>query len=279
MSSVMKLKDICFQDTNMVTLIWAMVREGVTEGWDERRPTLCNRKDEDGNWICNNETVAAKPIVDLIEKQGLENRGACCPSCITAFEEKLRQDALDQWWKDWCPDEHRDTDLNHPEWNQQAWALLKDWKGGESLFLGGDTGSCKTRIMVQLLKIRALAGDSIDVLWPEDMKEAKGFIKNRRGLILRWGAPQYLGIDDALLAGADSESMTDFLKDLLDYRHRHNRYAIITSQINTDEWVASAEEKRDKALPTSHVKLLEATQRRIRQWFRPVGVEIQEGDF
>lgn len=104
----------------------------------------------------------------------------------------------------------------------------------------------------------------VGVLWPEELSAVKG-ARGRETLdmIAKWGRYDVLLMDDSILAGAQDGRVTDFLKQLLDYRMRHKRHQIVTSQIGSAEYMDQAD--KFKEATRADKQLIEALLRRVRE--------------
>jgi hypothetical protein len=216
-------------------LIWGMCEQ---PDWDKRLPTYCNNRDESGNYLCNNQTEAAKPLVLAAQEAGWEHhRMACCQSCIDKREEEERINAIKGYWQKICPPAYQETTPKHEDWNTIAWKHLKKWDAGNSLFFHGETRTGKTRTMVYLLKLQLLHGRSGLFVWPDELKEAARNVRGRLAMIERWTSQDILCLDDPLFAGASDERVVDFLKDLIDRSIRMGTKLIITSQVGGKDYL------------------------------------------
>tara|TARA_R110000772_G_scaffold267931_2_gene393145 strand:+ start:1812 stop:2543 length:732 start_codon:yes stop_codon:yes gene_type:complete len=72
-------------------------------------------------------------------------------------------------WEEQVPDEYRETDLEHPDFDQSLLVAARKWAAGkydgQRLCLGliGPSGCCKTRVISQLVK--KMIWDGQHVLW------------------------------------------------------------------------------------------------------------------
>lgn len=190
--------------------------------------------------------------------------GSCaCDSCRAKVLEGEQQDKHEKYWSQehLCPPSStfRDTDATHAGFPKSQYEVTKNYAGEESFFFFGPTGTGKSRLGVHLLK-RCLFKFNrfVGILWPEDLKQAKNAYE-RRDEIQRWGRFDVLLLDDALITGAQDEKMTDFLKDLVDYRMRHSRHMILTSQVGGDDY----EEQLNKYAKARGIDVTAADKRRV----------------
>ena len=140
----------------------------------------------------------------------------------------------------------------------------------------------KTRLGVWLLK-RCLVRNTahVGILWPEQLKHVK-YAHDRLELVEKWGRYDVLLMDDALLTGAQDERITDWLKDLIDYRIRFKRPIVITSQVGSEDYKEQMD-KFDNATKADKARV-EALLRRVKEIcrvvsFAPVAVTAGEEAF
>lgn len=191
-----------------------------------------------------------------------------CDPCIAKAKKADALEKAKAYWEDMCPPAFRETDKTHAGFPSAIYASLKDYTGGESLLLFGPSGRCKSRVGMLLIK-RCLVrfNQHVGVLWPEQLKAVKKSF-DALELIQKWGRYDLLLMDDALLTGAQDERVTDFLKDLLDYRMRYKRHQIITSQIGGTEYEAQA--NKFENITDADRKRVVALLRRVRETCRVV---------
>lgn len=191
-----------------------------------------------------------------------------CDVCIEKAKDAAQAERHEKYWSQEhiCPhgSSFRDTDPKHAGFPKAQYEATKNYSGEESFFFFGPTGKGKSRLAMHLLK-RCLFKYNrfVGVIWPEDLKHAcKSF--DRKDEIARWGKFDVLLMDDSLLTGAQDEKMTDFLKDLLDYRTRHGRHQIITSQIGGDDY----EQQMKKYAEARGIEVTPADRRRVEALLR-----------
>lgn len=192
----------------------------------------------------------------------------CDPCGEKAAADEAEQKAKTHW-EAVCPPAFRDTDLKHAGFPRVQYAELRNYRGEESLWIGGDARLGKTRLALAVMK-RCLHfhRKGLAVLWPEDLKQARSLNISRKEWVTQWGRPDLLLLDDCLLTGAQDERITDALKDLIDYRIREKRASIITSQISGEQVKEQAQKFGN---PTANdIKRIEALLGRIRETFRVV---------
>lgn len=194
----------------------------------------------------------------------------CCDDCRAKAEKKDRLERAKIYWESICDEGFRDTDKNHPDFPHSQYEATKGFCGEESLFFIGPSRRGKSRLGMLLLK-RCLVRYNlhVGVLWPEELSPVKG----ARGreimeMIAKWGKYDVLLMDDSILAGAQDGRVTDFLKQLLDYRMRHKRHQIVTSQIGSAEMIEQAD--KFKASTKADKQLIEALLCRFREVCRVV---------
>lgn len=200
-----------------------------------------------------------------------------CDGCRAKALEEQQQDKHEKYWSQehLCPpgSSFRETDPEHAGFPKAQYATTKTYAGEESFFFYGPTGTGKTRLAVHLLK-RCLFRHNlfVGILWPEDLKQAKGSFE-RRDEIKKWGRFDVLLCDDSLLTGAQDEKTTDFLKDLVDYRMRHKRQMLVTSQVGGDDYeeqLSKYANARGLEVSASDKRRVDALLRRLRETCRVV---------
>lgn len=194
-----------------------------------------------------------------------------CDECRKKADEEERLEKTKAYWESICPEAYRKTDRQHPDFPKAQYEATKAYTGAESLLFFGPSRSGKTRLAMFLLK-RCLAkfNRHVGAMWEEDLETVKTF-QDRKQLILRWGRFDLLLLDDALLSGARDERTTSFLKQLLDYRGRHERPSIITSQVGSEAYMEAA--KRDGLIRKQDEARVEALLKRIRENFQLVSFD------
>lgn len=159
-----------------------------------------------------------------------------CDGCRATVERADLLQRAKAYWESVCPESFRDTDRAHPDFPRAQYEQTKGYVGETSLLLLGETRTGKTRLGMWLLK-RCLIRRNlhVGVMWEEDLAHTKKAF-DRLDLIKKWGRYDLLLLDDCLLTGAQDEAITSFLKSLLDYRQRHKRHVIITSQVTSADY-------------------------------------------
>ena len=197
-----------------------------------------------------------------------------CDDCRNAAIASMKQDAAKTYWQSICPRDFQDTDTKHADFPRAVYESLKDYKGGEPLFLYGPTRKGKTRLGLQMLKRCLLLNMHVGCLWPEELKHAAHSYNDRLKLLKWYGRYDVLFMDDALLTGAQDEKMADFLKDLIDTLIREKRRFIITSQIGATDYKEQAT-KSDKTTKVD-MERIDALLARVREKARIVPVTSPE---
>lgn len=189
-----------------------------------------------------------------------------CDACIAKAHKADAYDKAKAYWESICPPSFRDTDKNHEAFPKAQYEATKAYLGEESLLFYGPSGIGKTRLAVLLLKRCLLRRNlHVGILWPERLKSVKG-LRDTLELVERWGKYDVLLMDDALLSGAHDERVTDFVKDLLDYRLRYKRTHIITSQIGSTDYKEQAD-KFDNLTKADEARV-DALLRRVKEMSR-----------
>lgn len=186
-----------------------------------------------------------------------------CDKCREKADRKEKLERAKVYWQHICPESLRETDKEHAGFPKAQYEATKAFLGTESLLLFGPSGKGKTRLGMLLLK-RCLVKLNlhVGVMWPENLKAVKG-ARDTLEMMGKWGKYDVLLMDDALLTGAQDERVTDFLKDLLDYRMRYKRHQIITSQIGSSEYEQQGEKFANQT--RADKQRIEALLRRIKE--------------
>jgi DNA replication protein DnaC len=163
-----------------------------------------------------------------------------CDACREKYEAREKLDRAKTYWDAICPEQFRETEKAHPGFPRAQYEATRAWSGGESLCFLGATGKGKTRLGMVLLK-RCLVKHNlhVGVMWPEQLRSVKSNPKTL-DWVVSWGRFDVLLIDDPLLVGAADSRITESFKDLLDYRLRHKRVNIVTSQIDGTDYEQAA---------------------------------------
>lgn len=185
-----------------------------------------------------------------------------CDECREKVIEADRIESCRGFWEKLCPGEFLNTKLDHPGFPIAIYREIKAYKGDHSLFMLGPSGSCKSRMAALALKFALLAGKTVGFIWPEELKDAAKS-HDRLKLLKSFGNPDVLAMDDSLLSGAQDGKTADFLRDLLDYRMRHQRHFIITSQVGEQDYTEQGDKYGN--LTSSEKEQIKAIFRRIRE--------------
>lgn len=226
----------------------------------------------------NRDTRLPCPYNEESETMAYFSELTACDKCVQAALKSDAHDKAKVYWKSICPDSYLNTakdyagDPEHappiPAFPIGIFNTLADYKGKESLFLYGPSGSAKTRCAMLLMKRCLLANLHVGCLWPEELKHAAHSFQDRLKFLKSYARYDLLLMDDALLTGAQDEKMASFLTDLVDLMMRNKNNFIITSQIGGADYKEQAQ-KSDK---TTRVDLdrIDALLRRIQQSCRVV---------
>lgn len=188
-----------------------------------------------------------------------------CDACRAKYDKEEKLERAKVYWESICDDAFRDTDKTHPDFPKSQYEATRSYSGTESLMFFGPSGKGKSRLAMILLK-RCLVRFNlhVGVLWPEELSAVKGGRgRETLDMVGKWGKYDVLLMDDSISAGAQDGRVTDFLKQLLDYRMRHKRHQIVTTQIGSSEYSEQGdkwgkETKADK-------QLVEALMRRFKE--------------
>jgi DNA replication protein DnaC len=193
-----------------------------------------------------------------------------CDECRKKWDHAETVERYKKHWESICPAGYRDTDKAHSEFPTAQWDLLKEYRGNESLFLFGPSGTGKTRLATLLLKRCMWAGKRVQVLWPEDLDDAARS-HERKAQLTAYSKNEVLLMDDALLSGASNEKLGEFLKSLVDMLMREKHQFIITSQVAGDEYLEQASKWGN--LTKSDKERIDALWRRLREKCRVIPFE------
>ncbi len=190
-----------------------------------------------------------------------------CDACREKSEHDEALKRAEKHWKEICPGAFRNTSKEHADFPKGAFATLNDWTGQKSLFLYGPSRAGKTRAAMLLLKRAMLKGQHVGVLWPEQLKAVK-FARDNLETMNKLAMYDVLLLDDALLTGAANDSISEYLKDLVDLMIRQEKRFIITSQIGGNDYREAA--KKYHNLAASDIERIEALIKRIEETCRVV---------
>lgn len=200
----------------------------------------------------------------MLETIAINAPFVACDPCRSKAQKAEANERHRKYWEHICPERYRETDLNHPDFPKAVWDDVKkayDENPGQSFFLFGPSGQCKTRVGMLILK-RALIRHNkrVNVLWPEKLKTIAGGWEN--SAFDTYAAHDLLLLDDSLLTACREPKLIDALKQLIDVRMRHNRAIIVTSQIG-EEGVKSGKEYGDAK--QADLERIDALVRRLRE--------------
>jgi DNA replication protein DnaC len=176
---------------------------------------------------------------EAIEAPFFTRFSCACDPCRDKRVKSDQMEKVKEYWDYLCPAAFNDTDVNHPGFPKAVYAGLDGWMGQESLMLYGQTRTGKTRVAMLLLRRLLEAKIMVGCLWPEQLSAVKQSHETLE-LIHKWGRYDVLLMDDCLLNGAADDRVTSWLKNLVDYRMRHKRHHIITTQIGGDDYEEAA---------------------------------------
>jgi len=202
-----------------------------------------------------------------IEVMRLFSALTACDACREKSDHDEALKRAEKHWLAMCPPAYRSTDKKHKEFPLGVFETLNDWKGQQSLFLYGPSRQGKTRVAMLLLKRAMLKGLHVGVLWPEQLKAVK-FARDNLETMNRLAMFDVLLLDDALLTGAANDSISEYLKDLIDLMIRQEKRFIITSQIGGNDYREAA--KKYHNLASSDIERIEALIKRIEEACRVV---------
>lgn len=197
-----------------------------------------------------------------------------CDECYAESAKKLNLKSMKDWWRHFCPEQFRATDLKHEDFNKSAWGRVVEVELDRNLILVGASGTCKTRIMMERLKRCFLHGRKPSVLWADVLDEAIQSRQTGKALESHSEAP-VLGIDDLFTAGSAFEAYTKLVKSLIDRRLRQNRVTIITTNLKARD-IRSDSEKFANATRGDRERI-EAIIRRLREEFVMVDCDRVDG--
>jgi DNA replication protein DnaC len=184
-----------------------------------------------------------------------------CDACRSRIAKEDLAAIYQKTWERICPERFRKTDTTHADFPRAIYADLKKGDPKQSLFLFGPTGSSKTRVGMLMLKRALLRGRRVGVLWPEQIHLlTKGY---DNAMFDRYADYDDLLLDDSFLTACRESKLLDTVKLLLDVRMRHERVTIFTSQIGTEEEIASAKEYGEAK--TADLERIKAIIRRLRE--------------
>ena len=221
---------------------------------------------------CNNQVDGIYPAFKDV---------VACDECGDKWEYDRKLVALRDFWeggngkKAFCPKLYRETDINHEDFIK-VWPAVRQYADPrENLIFCGQSGTCKTRAMMQRLKLCWWKGLTVDVLWAHELDKA---IEDRKTSQLRdmLMVPKVLGIDDFLTSGSSLERVTNFLKGIIDARLIDRKTTLITTNLTARD-ITSDAEKFGNATKADQQRV-SAIIRRLRGEFKMVDFDAGRGD-
>jgi len=182
------------------------------------------------------------------------NISGICDGCESArqaeekrFAEDERRAAVRNRIAEMIPEDIRDTDLRHPEFNSALWNTVRKWRPGpDSLWLGivGHAGKCKTRCMSLLAAQAMHAGIRVQWTTAIRLKEICQDRHHRENAIAipareHFGECKRAGwlfIDDLGKQGDWSAAYEALMFDLLDHRKTNRLATVFSSNAHPDEF-------------------------------------------
>lgn len=230
-------------------------------GWPDMN---CHVLTEFVNLPACNEVILAKcNHCDVqLETRRMNAPFVACDACIERIATAEKMNANRAIWEKVCPASFRETNQKHKDFPAAIYADLKKNVGPkQSLFCFGPTGSGKTRVGMLLLKRALLRGERVGVLWPEKLHLlTKGYDNSMFDKYAEYDA---LLMDDTLLTACRESKLLDAVKMLLDIRMREERMTIFTSQIGSEEELASG--KNFGEAKPADLERIKAIIRRLRE--------------
>lgn len=159
-----------------------------------------------------------------------------CEPCIARIKQEQLEDQAAAYWQRVCPAQFLATNTGHKDFPREIWQRIRNMPLGQSLFLLGPTGTGKTRVAMLRLKQAAVSGNSIKVIWPEQLEAFRGYTAEARYESIT-GFDHVL-LDDCLMTACREARLADSLKHIIDVLMRHARPFIITSQIGSEEFMS-----------------------------------------
>lgn len=208
-------------------------------------------------------TVKCRHCDEMIECRKIVSPFVACDPCIARVTREHKVKMYREYWEQVCPENYRDTKIDHPNFPLAIWKDVKAQDkatSSQSWFCFGPSGEGKTRVAFLLLKAALFRGQRVGVLWPEKLSTLKSRFDTKT--IDRYAEYDVLLCDDTLLTACLDSALVGAVKELCDMRMRHKRPTIWTSQIGEAE-VAAGKQYGD-AKPAD-IERIAALMRRLRE--------------
>lgn len=181
-------------------------------------------------------TVKCRHCSTMITCARIVSPFVACEPCIERIKREMREQETAAYWHRICPAQFLSTRDDHPGFPRGKWAAIKKVDVNRSIFLFGPTGTGKTRCAFLRLRQAALLGQSVKILWPEQLEAFRGYTAEARYEQLA-GFDVVL-LDDPLITACRESKLADSLKHIIDVLMRHEKPFIITSQIGHEEFMS-----------------------------------------
>lgn len=225
-----------------------------------------------------------KPILGKCSQEGCENiveqdpallelfGFPTCQPCIDNFVPAGRrvvteEEILEKRWRTIAGADFVDSRVTHRDFPKALFERqISGWEpdgSGRGLLFLGDSGKCKTRSAMLLMRELILKRYDCHFVWRRDLRIVKQMIAQRRDfdLLNDWGSKGILFLDDFMKQGAADSAVTTFLDDLIDIRKSQKRPIVATTQLSSRDMIDSANQygtatAADKYLTESFVRKL-----------------------
>jgi DNA replication protein DnaC len=194
-----------------------------------------------------------------------------CQECIEKYDRKHQTKRMKQIWRRICPSEYQKTDIDHPGFNRMSYKEMQAHPMDENLLLVGPSQTSKTRCLFRRVRSAILAGMSVEVLYPEDLKELARS-RFRKDQLVTWCLFDLIAIDDLFEIGS-GEAVVDLVGDLLNRRIRDNKTTIITSMLTSSQ--VREEQQKFPNVTSAERARLEKLFYRIKENFKILHFEPQ----
>ncbi|MCH6256694.1 hypothetical protein MLD52_09060 [Puniceicoccaceae bacterium K14] len=173
-----------------------------------------------------------------------------CQNCIDNFVPAGRrkvavEEVIEKRWRTIAGEDFVGTRIEHKEFPKHVWQEdVSGWRpdgSGQGLLFIGDSGKCKTRTAMLLMRELMLARIECHVVWRRDLRYVKQMIGQQRDfeLLNTLAQKEVLFLDDFLKQGAADERILTFLDDLLDARKSARRPVVATTQLSAKDMIDS----------------------------------------